>query len=108
MGPAPFNPSARAFAVGMPIVIACAIFRRPRVEHPTIIALALTFAVSLNRDLLPTSAWGLPLVIAGSAFVITSGYMVRTHSTGPGIKSILLSVVVVVAVMVAALWWHPI
>lgn len=71
----PTAPSAvNAVSVGIPILILAGVFRRPRKEWPAIVILAVSFALFLNRALIPSQPLAYGCVLGASIIVAILGY----------------------------------
>ena len=72
-----FRPAAAsrmdAFSVGIPILILVGVVKRPKNEWPAIVALAASFALFLNRVLIPSPRIAYACVLAASVVVIVLG-----------------------------------
>jgi hypothetical protein len=83
-----------AFGVGIPLLIAASSLKRPTAERPTILVMAVAFAVSLNRDVLGSPVVALSGVVVCAAFMVWSGVVLRrgrtTSSFGLGLVLVLV------------------
>lgn len=66
--------SPNAITIGLPIVIAVGILKRPANERTAILAFAAMLAVSLNRALIAQQALVHVLVLGGAAYLAWWGY----------------------------------
>jgi hypothetical protein len=63
-----------ALSVGIPVLILAAVFTRPRKEWPAIVVLAVSYALLLNRVLIPSQPIAYGCVLGGSIIVAILGY----------------------------------
>jgi len=97
--------SINPITIGLPIVIAAGVLKRPANERATILAFAAMLAVSLNRALIAPQALVHVLVFGGAIYLAWSGY--RTAGlNGMALKRLAIAVAVTVAGFLLVWVWH--
>jgi hypothetical protein len=97
--------SVNPITIGLPIVIAAGVLKRPANERADILTFAVMLAVSLNRSLIPPQALVHVLVFAGAIYLVWSGY--RTADLNRmAIKRLAIAAAVTVAGFILVLVLH--
>ena len=97
--------SVNAITIGLPIVIAAGVLKRPANERAAILIFAALVAVSLNRAMIPLQALVHVLVFGGAIYLVWSGY--RTADIDRlALKRFVIAVTVTVAGFLLLWAWH--
>jgi hypothetical protein len=104
-----FRPNSFIFVnpitIGLPIVIAAGVLKRPANERAAILTFAAMLAVSLNRALIAPQLLGHVLVFGGAIYLVWSGYRAADLDR-TAFKRLAIAVAVTVAGFLLVWAWH--
>jgi hypothetical protein len=97
--------SVNPITIGLPIVIAAGILKRPANERGALLTFAAMLAVSLNRALIPSEALVHALVFGGAVWLVWWGYRAADMNQ-KALKRLAIAMAAAVAGFLLIWAWH--